>query len=107
MYMFCDALVIMPDGEQHEIGSGSWNWQVDYQDPDERGPLTVDDLTGEIMNNKRAGSALVAVLMRAEVPKFVQEMILGEQNITLRQSLRILPKYEDAVRMMDAALADL
>jgi alpha-L-rhamnosidase len=101
------AFVTMPNGEQHEVGSGSWNWQADYQDPDERGPLTVDDLTGEIMNDKRAGSAIIAVLMRAGVPKFQQDMILAEQNITLRQSLRILPRYEDAVKMMDDALADL
>jgi hypothetical protein len=97
----------MPNGEQHEVGSGSWNWQADYQDPDERGPLTVDDLTGEIMNDKRAGNAIIAALKRAEVPKFQQEMILGEHNITLRQSLRILSRYEDTVRMMDDALADL
>jgi alpha-L-rhamnosidase len=101
------AFVTMPNGQQHEVGSGSWNWQVDYQDPDGRGPLTVDDLTGELMNDKRASSAIIAVLKRADVPKIQQEMILGEQNITLRQSLRILSRYEDALRMMDDALADL
>ncbi|MFN8414546.1 MAG: alpha-L-rhamnosidase C-terminal domain-containing protein [Anaerolineales bacterium] len=42
------ALVVLPNGEQHEVGSGAWQWSVSYQDPDARGPFTVDDLIGDV-----------------------------------------------------------
>ncbi|MEP6894457.1 MAG: glycoside hydrolase family 78 protein, partial [Chloroflexota bacterium] len=56
------ALVTLPNGEKHEVGSGIWNWSVPYQDPDARGPFTVDDLTGDIMSDKQASDAIMDVL---------------------------------------------
>ena len=99
------ALITLPNGEQHEVGSRTWNWVVDYQDPDARGPYTVDDLAGDIMNDKYASNSIMGVLVSMEVPKFMREMIFGERNIALRQSLRVLPKYEEAVKMINDALA--
>jgi hypothetical protein len=99
--------VTLPNGEQHEVGSGTWNWRVEYQDPDARGPFTVDDLTGDIMSDEKASSAMMDLLERVGVPEFQHWMILGERNIPLRQSLRILPKYEEAVIMINDALATL
>ena len=101
------AQITLPNGEQHAVGSGTWNWVVDYQDPDARGPFTVDDLTGDIMNDKHACNAIMDVLVSMGVPEYMQGMIFDERNIALRQSLRMLPKYEEAVIMMNDALAAL
>jgi alpha-L-rhamnosidase len=101
------ALITLPDGERHEVGSGVWNWQVNYQDPDTRGPFTVDDLTGDIMNDKRASSAIVDILVHVGAPEFVRGMIFSERNVPLRQSLHVLPNYEKVVIMMNDALAAL
>jgi alpha-L-rhamnosidase len=101
------ALVTLPNGEQHDVGSGVRNWVVDYQDPDARGPFTVDDLAGDIMSDQRASNVITEILVRMGTPAFMQGMIFDERNIVLRQSLRILPKYEEAVIMMNDALAAL
>jgi alpha-L-rhamnosidase len=101
------AFVTLPNGEQHTVGSGTWDWVVDYHDPDARGPFTIDDLAGDIMSDQRASTAIMDVLMRMGVPEFMRGMIFGERNIALRQSLRMLPKYEEAAIMMNDALAAL
>jgi alpha-L-rhamnosidase len=101
------ALVSLPNGEQHEVGSGVWNWHIDYQDPDVRGPFTVDDLTGEVINDKHASSAIRNILLGMGVPEFIRSMIFNEKNIALRQSLRLLPNYEEAIILIDNALATL
>jgi alpha-L-rhamnosidase len=45
------ALVTLPGSGTPpiEVGSGSWHWSAPYQDPDARGPLTLDDMVTEIM----------------------------------------------------------
>jgi len=103
------ARVIFPGSDQApvEVGSGQWNWSVDYQDPDARGPFTVDDLTGDIISEPAASSAIAEVLARVGTPAFLQPVILGELNIPLRQSLRMLTNHEDAVKLIKEALADL
>lgn len=101
------TLVVLPNGEQHEVGSGKWNWQVDYQDPDARGPFTVDDLAGDIMNDKRASSTIMEILVREGAPKFMREMIFGERNMPLRQSLQVLPGSDETIQMINTALAEL
>jgi len=100
------ALVSLPNGEQHAVGSGMWSWSVPYQDPDARGPFTVDDLTGEIMSNPMAKQAIVEAFERLQLSdQFLRAVILNERNMALRQSLQILPNYEYAVQVMNAALA--
>lgn len=103
------ALVTFPGSSTTpvEVGSGTWHWSVDYQDPDARGPLTVDDLTGDILNEPGAGNAIKEVLAQVGMPEFLHYLIIGEANVPLRQSLRMLPNYEDAVELMKEALADL
>jgi hypothetical protein len=86
-----------------EVGSGSWHWSVPYQDPDARGPYTVDDLVGEILGEPAARAIVMDVLERIQTPGFERMVILDERNIPLRQALYKHPKYEEAVaRMMDA-----
>jgi hypothetical protein len=47
------------------------------------------------------------VLERVDAPGFIRMVILSERNIPLRQGLRMLPNYEEAVAQMNAALASL
>jgi alpha-L-rhamnosidase len=101
------ALVTLPNGEQHEVGSGSWDWQVEHHAPNGQRPFTVDDLTGDILSDKRASVAITDLLVRVGVPQYQHWMILGERNISLRESLRTLPKHEEIAARINAALAEL
>jgi len=101
------SLVTLPNGEGHEAGSGAWHWSVDYQDPDARGPFTVDDLAGEIMSNPAASSKIMDVLARIGAPEFLRMVIFNERNVPLRDSLRMLPNHEDAAKIMNETLAEL
>lgn len=102
------ALVTLPNGEQYEVGSGVWDWSVPYQDPDARGPFTLDDLTGEIMSDHAASKTVLEAFERLQLADhFLRAIIFGERNMVFRQSLRILPNYEQAVKVMDDALAGL
>ncbi len=99
------ALVVLPNGEQREVGSGEWHWTVSYQDPDARGPFTVDDLTGEIMSNDVARDIIMSAFDRLEVrDKFMLTMLLGERNMAFREALQILPNHDKAVKIMSDAL---
>ncbi len=103
-----NALVVLPNGEQSEVGSGKWHWSVPYQDPDVRGSFTVDDLMGDIMSNSAARDIVMETFDRLEVrDDFLRATIFGERNMALRQSLQILPNHEEAVNTMDEALAKI
>jgi alpha-L-rhamnosidase len=103
------AFVSLPgdDTTPAEVGSGTWHWSAPYQDPDARGPFTVDDLTGDIMSSVPARNAVMDVLVRAGAPEFLRAVISNERNIVLRQSLHMLPNYEDTVKMMNDALQSM
>jgi alpha-L-rhamnosidase len=103
------ALVYLPgsDTGSIEVGSGAWHWSVPYQDPDARGPFTVDDLTGDILVNNTARDAIMDVFVRAGMPDSLRTSILNERNVPLRQSLSLLPNYQDTVNMMSDALANI
>jgi alpha-L-rhamnosidase len=103
------ARVILPGSESApiEVGSGMWHWSVPYEDPDTRGPFTTDDLTGDIMSNVKARAAIMDALIRTGAREHQRDMILGERNIPLRQSLNILPNPEEATQLINAALAEM
>ena len=102
------ASVTLPGNDKPlEVGSGSWHWSVPYQDPDARGPYTVDDLVGDIMGEAAARDTMVDVLVRLGVPGFQQMVIYSERNFSLRYGLQKLPNYEEAVTQMNEALASL
>jgi alpha-L-rhamnosidase len=102
------ALVILPDGEQSEVGSGKWHWSVPYQDPDARGPFTVDDLTGDIMNDPTTRDIVMNAFERLDVrDKFMLTMLLGERNLAFRQALQILPNHDEAVKIVSDALQSM
>jgi len=47
------------------------------------------------------------VLVRAGTPEYLLANILIERNSTLRQSLHMLPNYEDTVKMISETLAEI
>lgn len=100
-----NAIVILPNGEQHEVGSGKQHWSVPYQDPDARGPFTVDDLTGDILSDLATRDIVMSAFERLDVrDKFMLTMLLNERNLPFRQALQILPNHEEAVQVMNEAL---
>jgi alpha-L-rhamnosidase len=102
------ALVILPNGDRIEVGSGKWNWSVPYQDPDARGPFTVDDLTGDILIDSAARDHIIKVFDQLGVrDHFIRATILGERNTPLRQSLQILPNQDEVVKLMNNALQSI
>jgi alpha-L-rhamnosidase len=103
------ACVTLPGNDEPpiEIGSGVWHWSVPYQDPDARGPYTVDDLIGDIAFDHVARGALMGVLDRVEAPDFLKRILFNERNIPLRQALSMLPNHEETINMMNNALTDL
>jgi alpha-L-rhamnosidase len=102
------ASVTLPgDDTPLEVGSGTWQWSVPYQDPDARGPYTVDDLVGEILGDPPAHNAVAAVLKRLGANGFLQMVIFSERSIPLRDGLQKLPNYEEAVTQLNDALASL
>lgn len=88
------------------MGSGAWRWSLPYQDPDARGPYTVDDQVGEIISdnaaNRHAGCAGAG--RRAG---FLKAILFNERNMPLRQALQMLPDPAAAVDLMNVALATL
>ena len=103
------AMVTVPgsDLDPIEVGSGRWHWSAAYKDPDERGPYTVDDLVGEIIFDGASRDTVLKVLKQAGAPGFVTAILLNERSMPLREALHRLPNYEEAVQMMNEALAEL
>ncbi len=103
------ALVTLPGSDQPaiEVGSGSWQWSLPYQDPEARGPYTMDDLIGDILYNKEGREAVLGVLDGINAPPFLRANLLNERNNTLLEMFQMLPNSETAVQMMRAALAEL
>jgi hypothetical protein len=89
------------------VGSGSWCWSVPYQDPDVRGPYTIDDLIGDIAYDPAAREVLMDVLRELGASDFLMGMLLNERNIPLREALFMLSTHEDAATLMNEAFADL
>jgi alpha-L-rhamnosidase len=103
------ALVTLPgdDYAPIEVGSGAWHWSVPYQDPDARGPYTVDDLVGDIMSEDAARDAIFEILERIDAPRFLRGMLSREGNMPLHQALHRFPNYEEVAEMINTALANL
>jgi alpha-L-rhamnosidase len=102
------ASVTLPgESASVDVGSGVWHWSAPYEDPDARGPYTVDDLVGDILGEPTARTTMMGVLERMETPGFLQMIILSERNIPLRQGLQKLPNYEEVVMQMNEALVRL
>ena len=56
------------------------------------------------MSSKRASNAIMDVLVRVRAPDFLRGVIFDERNVPLRQPLRMLPNYDDAMKMINETL---
>ncbi|MCA9916352.1 MAG: glycoside hydrolase family 78 protein [Anaerolineales bacterium] len=103
------ALVTLPGSSEPPIpvGSGEWHWSVTYDDPDIRGPYTVDDLVGDIISQPAARGAIMAALDELGAPGFIKAILFNEGGLPLRQALHMLPDLETAVTTMNKTLANL
>ena len=103
------ALVTIPNSDLApiEVGSGQWQWSAAYNDPDTRGPYTVDDLVGDIIVNSQSRDVVLDVLKQAGAHPFMLNFLLNERDVPLRPALHRLPNYEEVVQKMNEALANL
>ena len=59
------------------------------------------------MSDTSARRVILDVLDRAGAPGFLKAVLLNERDMPVRQALHMLPNYDDAVDMMNDALAGL
>lgn len=101
--------VILPgqEGDPIAVGSGQWPWSVPYQDPDARGPYTVNDLVGDILYEKGGRAIIEETLERLDAPGFMRFVLMNNTAAPLRDGLGMLPSRDEAMRVFNEALADL
>ena len=90
-----------------EVGSGTWQWLVEYKDPDERGPFSVNDLVGDVMINAKFREAVIGVLKEHGAPDYLPKVLLNERGMPLRAAIGMLPDQTGVVEKMNETLADL
>ena len=104
------ATVTLPGSGQApvEVGSGTHRWSYQYQDPDARPPLTLDDPISAFLDDERAWEAVVSGLNRtASRNPFMMGMLMSQSRMPLRQALARLPNVDDATAAVEAALAEV
>lgn len=103
------ARVTLPgdDSPAKEVGSGVWHWSISYQDGRMQGPYTVEDLIGDITYDPKARTVIMDVLKQIDAPLFLMGMLLDERNTPLRDALGMLSDHEEAIKIMNEALAKL
>ena len=104
------AIVRLPGKEEEslEIGPGVHNWSYAYQDPDARGPLSVDDPIGEIADVPIAWAAVLDAIARL-MPgiHFLRFGLLTQRKTSLRQALSFLPNSEEVLADISHAFSKL
>ena len=103
------AQVTLPGGEKDpvEVGSGSYHWSYAYVDPDARGPLTVDDVIGEIMSDPNALAVVIETIRRIPGMGMLLMVMQNERNQSLRQLIGGRPGSEEILSAIDSALANV
>ncbi len=103
------ALVTLPggDGKPVEVGSGAYHWSSPYQDPDARGPFTVDDLIGEIMSDGGASKAVLESISHLPGAGMVRMILQTEHNFTMRELLESAPNASGLLPVIADTLAKL
>lgn len=103
------AVVELPGSTEPpiEVGSGTWQWDVPYTDPDKNRRLTIDDAIGEICYYPKAREALMDVFARVGALEHVGQLLVNEQNMPLRRLLQTLPNPSLAIDLMNKVLEDL
>jgi alpha-L-rhamnosidase len=104
------ALVSLPgkNAEPFEVGPGTHNWSYPYQDPDARGPLSVDHLIRELADDPNAWTAIMDVIVRLSPRShFLKFGLLTQRKTTLRQALANLSNSEEVLTDISKALSKL
>jgi alpha-L-rhamnosidase len=104
------ARVTLPgkESEPLEVGPGMHSWSYTYQDPDARGPLSVDDPIGEIADIPGALDAVRDALVRfAPGNQFLGYGLLTQRKTSLRQVLAMLPNAEEVLADISDAFSKL
>jgi alpha-L-rhamnosidase len=104
------AVVNLPgkEAEPLEVGSGIHSWSYPYQDPDARGPLSVDDPIGEIADIPGAWAAVMDAIARlAPGSHFLRYGLLTQRKTSLRQALGFLPNSREVLGDISNALSKL
>lgn len=102
------AQVVLPGADAPiEVGSGSWHWTTPYQNPDARGPYTVDDRVSDLFFDAAAREAILTTLEQLGVPRYLRHRLPEEGNVSLRQALRTLPNDEEVVTKLNEVLKNL
>lgn len=101
------GIVVLPGQEDKllDVGAGQWQWSVPYQDPDARGPYTVDDCVGDILSEKHGRAVITETLDQLNAPHFLRAMLFRDGNAPLRRAMQRMPA--EAIATMNAALATL
>jgi alpha-L-rhamnosidase len=104
------AIVSLPgkESESLEVSSGTHSWSYAYQNPDARGPLSVDDSIGEIADVASAWAIVMDAIVRL-VPgnHFLRYGLMTQRKKSLRQALVILPNSEEVLTDISNALSKL
>lgn len=102
------ATVTLPggDGAPVEVGSGTYEWSLDYADPTPRSPLTLDSTVGEILLDPDAWATVTTTMSRV-MPGFASDtaILAGYHDIPVRQVLAMLPNGAAAADAIGEALA--
>ncbi len=104
------ATVSLPGKELEplEVGPGMHSWSYPYQDPDVRGPLSVDHPIGEIADVPSAWAAVRDAIARlAPRSHFLKYGLLTQRKTSLRQALASLPNSEEVLTDISNTLSKL
>ncbi len=76
-----------------------------YQNPVVHGPLTVDDLIGDLMVDTSAHHAVLEILDQYDVPGYLKAILFNEPNLSLMLSKMLPFKIEETPFWSAAAKA--
>ena len=104
------AVVTLPgaNSDVFEVGPGTHHWSYAYQDPDGRGPISVDDFIGDLADIPAAWVAVKESIARlAPRSHFLKFGLLTQRKTTLRQALAGLPNSEEVLASISDAFSRL
>ena len=104
------ASVTLPGKETKslEVGPGTHSWSYPYQDPDTRGPLSVEHPIGELADVPKAWAAVQDAIARlAPKSHFIRFGLLTQRKTPLRQALAGLPNSEEVLANISDAFSKL
>ncbi|HJQ13098.1 MAG TPA: family 78 glycoside hydrolase catalytic domain, partial [Anaerolineales bacterium] len=102
------AVVHLPGKSEDalEVGSGTHSWSYPYQDPDARGPLSVDDPIGELADAPEAWNVIMDAIARlAPRSHFLKYGLQTRRKTSLRRALEKLPNADEVLKDISNTLS--